>query len=324
MEPACSVRLCANAPRRASPAGSERAGAKDGKAQGSETRVGTQRRREGLAPFGDGEHTHSRRHQTVRCRTAAQDGGRAQTNIGRRGILRGRGDGCRIMEAGASCRYHPFSRRFPDGHRLSRDDGLAGPARNRQRHHEGGERRVRAPADLEGARRAAKSGTSPEELIAAAHAEPLRDGARFGLGNAGHPPERLTTSATVTFQPGTGITKIQLTVAAGSRARPGGVQGSAAEAKAGARSAGAEGRPRESRSRRRSRADLRRHHRRRWRHRAPTPSAERGQCRCFEGVAGGIRAERRGAAVPDSASSKPYGSAPSGLVSAHSALSGRR
>jgi osmotically inducible protein OsmC len=58
-----------------------------------------------------------------------------------------------------------------------------------------------------------ESGTSPEELIAAAHASCFAMAISFGLGNAGHPPERLTTSATVTFQPGTGITKIHLTVA---------------------------------------------------------------------------------------------------------------
>ena len=34
----------------------------------------------------------------------------------------------------------------------------------------------------------------------------------FGLANAGTPPEELHTSATVTFQPGEGITKIALTV----------------------------------------------------------------------------------------------------------------
>ena len=34
----------------------------------------------------------------------------------------------------------------------------------------------------------------------------------FGLANAGHPPERLETSARVGFQPGDGITGIQLSV----------------------------------------------------------------------------------------------------------------
>lgn len=58
-----------------------------------------------------------------------------------------------------------------------------------------------------------ESGTSPEELIAAAHASCFAMALSFGLGNAGHPPEQLTTSSTVTFQPGQGITKIHLTVA---------------------------------------------------------------------------------------------------------------
>ena len=34
----------------------------------------------------------------------------------------------------------------------------------------------------------------------------------FGLANAGTPPEELRTSATVSFQPGEGITKIALAV----------------------------------------------------------------------------------------------------------------
>ncbi|MGH7912757.1 MAG: OsmC family peroxiredoxin [Candidatus Dormibacteraceae bacterium] len=58
-----------------------------------------------------------------------------------------------------------------------------------------------------------ESGTSPEELIAAAHAACFAMALSFGLGNAGHAPDQLTTSSTVTFQPGTGITKIHLTVA---------------------------------------------------------------------------------------------------------------
>ena len=58
-----------------------------------------------------------------------------------------------------------------------------------------------------------ESGTSPEELIAAAHASCFAMALSFGLGNAGHAPAQLTTSSTVTFQPGTGITKIHLTVA---------------------------------------------------------------------------------------------------------------
>jgi osmotically inducible protein OsmC len=55
--------------------------------------------------------------------------------------------------------------------------------------------------------------TSPEELIAAAHATCFSMALAHGLGQAGHPPEELKTSATVTFQPGEGITKIALDVA---------------------------------------------------------------------------------------------------------------
>jgi osmotically inducible protein OsmC len=54
--------------------------------------------------------------------------------------------------------------------------------------------------------------TSPEELIAAAHAACFSMALSSGLAQAGTPPERLETSATVTFVPGTGITKIALTV----------------------------------------------------------------------------------------------------------------
>jgi osmotically inducible protein OsmC len=55
--------------------------------------------------------------------------------------------------------------------------------------------------------------TSPEELIAAAHATCFSMALSHGLGQAGHPAEELKTSATVTFQPGEGITKIALDVA---------------------------------------------------------------------------------------------------------------
>ena len=54
--------------------------------------------------------------------------------------------------------------------------------------------------------------TSPEELIAAAHAACFSMALSHGLAQAGNPPEELKTSATVTFQPGEGITKIALTV----------------------------------------------------------------------------------------------------------------
>ena len=56
--------------------------------------------------------------------------------------------------------------------------------------------------------------TSPEELIAAAHAACFSMALSHGLAQAGNPPERLETSSTVTFIPGTGITKSTLTVTA--------------------------------------------------------------------------------------------------------------
>jgi len=56
--------------------------------------------------------------------------------------------------------------------------------------------------------------TSPEELLAAAHASCFSMALAGALARAGSPPEQLRTSATVTFVPGTGITKIALTVEA--------------------------------------------------------------------------------------------------------------
>jgi osmotically inducible protein OsmC len=54
--------------------------------------------------------------------------------------------------------------------------------------------------------------TSPEELIAAAHASCFSMALSSGLAKEGHAPERLETAATLTFVPGTGITKAALTV----------------------------------------------------------------------------------------------------------------
>lgn len=56
--------------------------------------------------------------------------------------------------------------------------------------------------------------TSPEELIAAAWAACFAMALSAGLARGGTPPERLSTSATVTFQPGDGIVKGALTVRA--------------------------------------------------------------------------------------------------------------
>lgn len=55
-------------------------------------------------------------------------------------------------------------------------------------------------------------GTSPEELIAAAHAACYSMAFSNGLAKAGHKPERLNTTAEVEFVPGTGITTITLSV----------------------------------------------------------------------------------------------------------------
>jgi osmotically inducible protein OsmC len=70
------------------------------------------------------------------------------------------------------------------------------------------------PLDVTWASRTEEPGgrTSPEELIAAAHAACFSMAFSNILAKAGTPPERLETSATVTFVPGTGITKSALTV----------------------------------------------------------------------------------------------------------------
>jgi len=57
-----------------------------------------------------------------------------------------------------------------------------------------------------------KGGTSPEELIAAAHAACYSMALSNGLAKAGHQPERLTTSAEVEFVPGKGIVSSTITV----------------------------------------------------------------------------------------------------------------
>jgi osmotically inducible protein OsmC len=54
--------------------------------------------------------------------------------------------------------------------------------------------------------------TSPEELVAAAHASCYSMALSNEIGQAGGTAKRLDTSANVTFVPGTGVTKIELTV----------------------------------------------------------------------------------------------------------------
>jgi lipoyl-dependent peroxiredoxin len=54
--------------------------------------------------------------------------------------------------------------------------------------------------------------TSPEELIAAAHSSCFSMALSNGLAKGGTPPEKLETTAEVTFQPGEGITGIHIKV----------------------------------------------------------------------------------------------------------------
>ena len=70
------------------------------------------------------------------------------------------------------------------------------------------------PLEVDWANRAedAQGKTSPEELIAAAHAACFSMALSHGLAQAGSAAEQLETSATVTFVPGTGITKSVLQV----------------------------------------------------------------------------------------------------------------
>ena len=74
--------------------------------------------------------------------------------------------------------------------------------------------RAFGPLDITWASRAEEPAgrTSPEELIAAAHAACVSMALSHGLAEAGTPPEQLKTSATVTFQPGEGITKVALRI----------------------------------------------------------------------------------------------------------------
>jgi osmotically inducible protein OsmC len=56
--------------------------------------------------------------------------------------------------------------------------------------------------------------TSPEELIAAAHSTCFSMALSNALAQGGTPPTSVDTTAEVTFQPGTGITGIALSVTA--------------------------------------------------------------------------------------------------------------
>jgi len=58
------------------------------------------------------------------------------------------------------------------------------------------------------------STTTPEELIAAAHASCFSMAFSHALTQNGTPPERIAATASVTFKPGTGITGSHLNVSA--------------------------------------------------------------------------------------------------------------
>ena len=76
--------------------------------------------------------------------------------------------------------------------------------------------------------------TTPEELIAAAHASCFSMALSHALSENGTPPERVNTSASVTFKPGVGITGSHLNVnAVVPGLTPEAFQGIANEAKTG-------------------------------------------------------------------------------------------
>ena len=54
--------------------------------------------------------------------------------------------------------------------------------------------------------------TSPEELLAAAHASCYCMGLSHELGEAGNPPERIEATATVSFVPGEGVKSSHIVV----------------------------------------------------------------------------------------------------------------
>jgi osmotically inducible protein OsmC len=70
------------------------------------------------------------------------------------------------------------------------------------------------PVDVSWASRTKRAAgkTSPEELLAAAHAACYCMGLSHGLGEAGTPPDRLEAMATVNFVPGEGVTSSHIVV----------------------------------------------------------------------------------------------------------------
>ncbi|MCA1306042.1 OsmC family peroxiredoxin [Microbacterium esteraromaticum] len=68
------------------------------------------------------------------------------------------------------------------------------------------------PIDWKARSEGSDTTTTPEELIAAAHASCFSMAFSNMLAQNGTPPERVNTSASVTFKPGTGITGSHLNV----------------------------------------------------------------------------------------------------------------
>ncbi|GAB3617941.1 OsmC family peroxiredoxin [Okibacterium endophyticum] len=70
------------------------------------------------------------------------------------------------------------------------------------------------PVDWKARSEGSESVTTPEELLGAAHAACFSMAFANALTDAGTPPEKIQTTAAVTFQPGTGITGSHLLVSA--------------------------------------------------------------------------------------------------------------
>ncbi|MAP63314.1 MAG: peroxiredoxin [Microbacterium sp.] len=68
------------------------------------------------------------------------------------------------------------------------------------------------PVDWKARSEGSTSTTTPEELVAAAHASCFSMALSHALTGNGTPPESVDTTASVTFQPGTGITGSHLNV----------------------------------------------------------------------------------------------------------------
>ncbi|WOF22033.1 OsmC family peroxiredoxin [Microbacterium betulae] len=70
------------------------------------------------------------------------------------------------------------------------------------------------PVDWKARSEGSAGTTTPEELIAAAHASCFSMALSSALARNGTPPERIDATASVTFKPGTGITGSHLNVSA--------------------------------------------------------------------------------------------------------------